>query len=345
MERTYTAKNLIQGALISAIFLVFLNVYVLKQFEFSSTVAVKDSLINLLFWLVGAIIISNTVRYYFPHQNRIVFFAGLIVLATIIWSSGSYFLLQFVHRKTLGYQHFLELSLPIRVAFTLLLFSSIAILFAFLNLLDERYHAERKALEMQQLAKETELNNLQEKLHPHFLFNSLNSINALVGIKPESARKMVLQLSDFLRSTIKRKSNEWISLKEELEYLGLYLEIEKVRFGHRLQTELLIPESIESFQLPSFILLPLMENAIKFGLYDTLEDVIISLHISYEKNMLKIEIKNPYDAATSGRRSGTGYGLKAVNRRLYLLFGRSDLLETNAKNNIFFTTIYIPQKS
>src|SRR5690606_26260909 len=85
------------------------------------------------------------------------------------------------------------------------------------------------------MVREAELQKLQQQLQPHFLFNCLNSVNAMITIKPEEAKKMVLHLSDFLRITMKRADDHWVSLEEEWNYLQLYLDIEKVRFGHRLE--------------------------------------------------------------------------------------------------------------
>ncbi len=93
--------------------------------------------------------------------------------------------------------------------------------------------ANRKT-ETEQLSKEAELFKLRRQFQPHFLFNSLNSISALIGSDPEKARHMIYQLSDFLRGTLKKDEQQWIALEEEIQYLQLYLEIEKVRFGHRL---------------------------------------------------------------------------------------------------------------
>ncbi|MCU0403755.1 MAG: histidine kinase [Chitinophagaceae bacterium] len=343
MENPYSGKSIIIGAVISGLILGGVNTYVVKQFGFSTTSALKDAVVSLQFWFLGALIIGNTIRFYFPKQSRIIFFFGLVVTLTALWSVLTGFTLHFVQRRILGYSDFFELSLPVRVAFTLLLFTALSMIFAFLNILNEQHLSEQRNLEAQNLARETELNNLQEKLHPHFLFNSLNSINALVAIQPENARKMVQQLSDFLRSTLKRDSKEWVNLSKELEYLSLYLEIEKVRFGHRLQSNISLEESTEACKLPPFILLPILENAIKFGLYDTLDEVLIELKINCSQGMLTIEVSNPFDPETAGNRKGTGYGLKAVNRRLFLLFGRTDLLQTKAEGNIFTTKVLIPQ--
>ena len=101
----------------------------------------------------------------------------------------------------------------------------------------EQSEQEVRKQDAEKLTKEAELFKLRQQLQPHFLFNSLNSINALIGSRPQEARKMVQQLSDFLRGTIRKEEHQWVTLKEELQYLQLYLDIEKVRFGHRLFTK------------------------------------------------------------------------------------------------------------
>ena len=107
----------------------------------------------------------------------------------------------------------------------------------------EQKEKDDRKTDAEKLAKEAELFKLRQQLQPHFLFNSLNSINALIGSRPEEARKMVQQLSDFLRGTIKKEETQWVTLQEELQYLQLYLDIEKVRFGNRLATEIEVDES------------------------------------------------------------------------------------------------------
>jgi LytS/YehU family sensor histidine kinase len=92
------------------------------------------------------------------------------------------------------------------------------------------------------------------------------------------------------------------------------------------------------------LLQPVVENAIKFGLYDTIEAVTIRVQASCVNNQLMITIQNPFDSATAKPRQGTGFGLSGVQRRLYLLFGRHDLLETKAEEELFTTTLKIPQK-
>ena len=132
-------------------------------------------------------------------------------------------------------------------------------------------------------------------------------------------------------------------MHEELQYLQLYLDIEKVRFGNRLATLLECDDAARKLNLPALLLQPIVENAIKFGLYDTTGDTVIRITASVEDNYLKIKVLNPYDPETASPNMGTGFGLKSVQRRLYLLFARTDLLITEAKDNQFTTIVKIPQ--
>ena len=197
---------------------------------------------------------------------------------------------------------------------------------------------------MEKLARDAELASLRQQLQPHFLFNSLNSINALIGVQPEKARTMVQQLSDFLRGTVKKDDSQLVPVHEELRQLRLYLDIEKVRFGHRLSTEINSDNQSLSANLPPMLLQPVVENAIKFGLYDTVGETLITVKTFVENNVLVIEVVNPFDPTTSVPRQGTGFGLSSLQRRLYLLYARNDLLSTQQIENSFKTQIKIPQR-
>lgn len=96
-------------------------------------------------------------------------------------------------------------------------------------------------------------------------------------------------------------------------------------------------------KLPALLLQPIAENAIKFGLYDTMGDTVIRFLAMKEENILVIKVQNPFDPETSSPKLGTGFGLKSIQRRLYLLFARTDLLTTQAKGNTFTTIVKIPQ--
>ncbi len=237
-----------------------------------------------------------------------------------------------------------ELTMPFRGLFNLLMIAFLSVYFWYKKNQRDEMEMKRRKTEAEKLSREAELSKLRLQLQPHFLFNSLNSISSLAGSKPEQARKMIQQLSDFLRGTLKKDDQQLTPLKDEFAHLNLYLEIEKVRFGHRLHTEMICDEEVSEMKLPSLLLQPIVENAVKFGLYDTIGEITISVVAKNEDGNLRVDISNPYDSATSRPKKGTGFGLSSVERRLYLLYARNDLLDTKTDNQVFTTTLLIPQQ-
>ena len=209
--------------------------------------------------------------------------------------------------------------------------------------LKEQHLAYSRLIEKERQLAKAEMNNLQQQFQPHFLFNSLNSISALVKSQPENAREMILNLSDFLRKTIHKGKEDFNSLADEIDYLNLYMSIEKVRFGQRLQLEIVNDESCQNAQLPSLILQPLVENTIKFGLNGNLGTITIQLEIKCVSNLLNITISNPYDQSAITNGNGTGYGLKSVERKLGIIYKRADLLSIKKTPTDFIVNLTIPQ--
>lgn len=236
-------------------------------------------------------------------------------------------------------------SWSIRFGAGFLLISSMSMFSLLWYSQQEQKESDGRKRETEKLAKEAELFKLRRQLQPHFLFNSLNSISALIGYDPEKARYMIHQLSDFLRGTLKNDEQQWNTLEEELKYLQLYLDIEKVRFGHRLKTEIIYKDEILALKIPALLLQPVVENAIKFGLYDTTGEVLIKIEATMGQNNLHIMVQNPFDPETSQPLKGTGFGLSSIQRRLFLLFARSDLLSTKKDHELYITTIIVPQSN
>jgi len=319
-----------------------LQVKVLHWYQFSLSAAFTDSLVSNVLLAGTCILVSNILSYYLPVKQRYFYILSLVCVFSIAWLLVSRFILMLLVGNN-DYEHFFTQSLPIRWAISFLVIGSMALLSVLWYTLEDQRENEKRRNEAEHLSKEAELYKLRQQLQPHFLFNSLNSINALIGLKPQEARTMIQQLSDFLRGTLKKEENAWVSLEEELQHLQLYLEIEKVRFGYRLSTNIINDAEGKGCQLPSMLLQPIVENAIKFGLYDTIEAVTICINAIVSDHTLVITVQNPFDATTSIPRQGTGFGLSSVQRRLYLLFARNDLLETTHSENVFITTIKIPQ--
>lgn len=322
-----------------------MQVKILQDWGFAVKIAVTDSLVANTLLATSALLMSNHLRYYRPKKGKYLYIFIVSAAISGLCMAGIHYLLsQFLSGDT-AYLRFLTKSIPVRFDIAFLATICIALMSELWYTLQEQKEKEFRQVDAQKLAREAELYKLRQQLQPHFLFNSLNSISALVTLQPQQARKMIQQLSDFLRGTLKKEENQWITLEEELQHLQLYLDIEKVRFGHRLNTEIISEESAGQLRLPSMLLQPLVENAIKFGLYDTTEPVTIRMQTAYENGYLVISIQNPFDPDTSSPKQGTGFGLSSVQRRLYLLFARHDLLATSHTENLFTTTIKIPQAS
>lgn len=324
-------------------FWAMVQTVLLHNYGISWQLAAADALVSNLFLAIGGYIVIVIYRYYQPgKKNRIYHFIFGIAITLLVCVAINK-ILNAVFSEQVIYQHFLDHTTAIRFIFSLLVIYFIILLnWLWNSLLEQKENLNRKVAS-EELLKEAELIKLRQQLQPHFLFNSLNSISALVIAKPQEARKMVQQLSDFLRGTLK-KEDQLVSLKEELEHLKLYLDIEKVRFGHRLSVEFKTPDESLSQLLPALLLQPIVENAIKFGLYDTIGETKISVEAIQLPDHLLIEVKNPFDEATAGGKSGTGFGLASIQRRLYLLYARQDLLSTQKSESVFTTTLKIPNR-
>lgn len=334
------------GYLLWWLLMTIVETYALiNTFHFEWTMALADAVnINLLIATAGYIV-HNSLKYYRPSiRNFVYVIGGIIVLSAGCVYLHEWLMIRYIYPNDLAYKNYLELSTLIRGLVAWMMIALMAIVSWIWFYLQDQRAAEQREQDMVKMARETELSTLRQQLQPHFLFNSLNSISALVGTQPERARLMIQQLSDFLRGTIKRDDQHLITLQEELHHLQLYLEIEKVRFGHRLKTEITKTDETLSLKLPSLLLQPVVENAIKFGLYDTTGDIVISIDAALKENALMIRVENPFDSGTSQPRQGTGFGLTGIQRRLYLLYARNDLLRTKqSEHNTFITEVTIPQ--
>jgi two-component system, LytTR family, sensor kinase len=299
------------------------HAWLLNSYGIPWEMALPDSVISNALVCGATVIISNNLQYYMPKKERYWFILAVCVFETTVLVLGLRWGLQQMP-ATAAYSNLLDNSFTIRSCIIFLQVAVMAVMSVLWYTFEEQQKIISRKTETEQLAREAELFKLRQQLQPHFLFNSLNSINALIGSKPAEARSMIQQLSSFLRNTLRKEENQWVPLQEELEQLELYLSIEKVRFGNRLQTV------VEA-------------NAIKFGLYGTTGATTIEIHAHSINNQLVITIINPFDSDSPIQEQGTGFGLKSVKRRLYLLFARNDLVETEIQNNQFIVSVTIPQ--
>ncbi len=288
------------------------------------------------------VLIINNFRYYLPGQEQFWFIAVVSIALGVVATGPATFILHIIFRSHRDYNLLINQSWLLRFALSVLLIACTGIIGLLWYSLQEGKEKEARSNHAEKMLKEAELYKLRQQLQPHFLFNSLNSISALTISDATAARHMIQQLSDFLRSTLQRNEQQMITLHEELHQLTLYLDIEKVRFGHRLKTKIECSNEALSLSLPALLLQPAVENAIKFGLYDTLDEVTIDIKATRQNDNLVVSISNPFDAETAQPMQGTGFGLQSIRRRLYLLFARHDLLQTHQHESVFTATLFIP---
>lgn len=293
--------------------------------------------------LLSAILLERSQRFF---HTRNVFSVPNISLTALLTFFGYLLYRLFIHLAFNDSHNIHQLSVEY---FWIHLFTSYTFLIIVLATvwIDEQDTRAEKlrnfVTEKEREAMEIELNTLQEQFKPHFLFNSLNSINALTTINPEEARKMIQLLSDYMRVVVGKDKNEMISLETELKNIKLYTDIEKIRFVDRLEIDYKVEKEAESASLPALITQPLIENAIKYGLYGTTDKVKIELMARKENNELFIQVKNPFDAKDRGGMKGTGFGLHSIEKKLMYNYNRSQLLTTEEKEGSFIVTLIIPQ--
>ena len=201
--------------------------------------------------------------------------------------------------------------------------------------------AEQRALESGLLAREAELKALRAQIDPHFLFNSLNSISALTGSDPSSARKMCLLLADFLRDTLRLGATQRISVHEELSVVQRYLAIEQVRLGSRLTVNCVASEQARDGLIPALILQPLVENAVLHGIAHLLEGGTVTIGAERDGAALLIRVSNPSDPGRP-RRKRAGLGLLLVRQRLQSEYGAAGQLRIRDEQQEFVAEVSMP---
>ncbi|MDQ3394308.1 MAG: histidine kinase [Bacteroidota bacterium] len=286
------------------------------------------------------------VRYY--NIEKKTFFSVILshlsasLIISSLWILFPYIILRFIS-GSVEYLSFLNSSIPWRY-FIGLFYYSFTTLIYYVVLFYGQYQ-EKKIREASLIieTQESELKRLRSQINPHFIFNTLNSISSLTLIAPEKAQEMVVKLSEFLRYSLKHDAQKQVTFKEELDNIKLYLDIEKTRFGNRFfYTEAIEPACFNN-SIPDMILQPLFENALKHGVYESLDSVTIQLTSTCDTGFLHVKIGNSFSGGGKMKK-GTGTGLTNIKNRLRLIYGRSDLLKVTPAGDFFEVLVSIPQK-
>ena len=172
---------------------------------------------------------------------------------------------------------------------------------------------------------QAQLHALKMQLHPHFLFNTLHSISALLNKDTDSARKMITRLGDFLRLTLDNSGSQEVTLEQEMDFLSCYLEIERIRFQDRLVTRMNVPHQTLDAKVPNLILQPIVENAIRHGIASRSTPGLIEIGAEQRNGTLRIQVRDNGpglpDHRTSENLFKKGLGLANTETRLERLYG------------------------
>ncbi|MBN1927314.1 MAG: histidine kinase [Prolixibacteraceae bacterium] len=317
-----------------------------RVFEANMSIALVDVIIsNLIYSLLGLGIWFVVSSGHNEKKSQLYFvlyhlFAMLFITSFWMWLTNQIDIALFNSEDVKAH---MKLVMPGKAGLGVLIYILIAVFyytFYYYNRLKDKSDEE---LKLRELITQTQLNELKSQINPHFLFNSLNSVSYLTIAEPEKAQDMVIKLSTFLRYSLKHKENQLVSLSQEIEHIKLYLEIEKVRFGDKLLAVFDTEECSGCF-IPNMILQPLYENAIKYGVYETTQQVTINTSARRVGNVLVFIVTNNYDPDSISKK-GEGIGLINIRKRLGLVYGDSTLLSITNENQIFSVTLKIPQKN
>jgi sensor histidine kinase YesM len=203
------------------------------------------------------------------------------------------------------------------------------IIYYLFHIMEKKSEIQEQKLMIETLAKSSELELLKSQLNPHFLFNALNSIKALVLIDRDKARDAIIKLSELLRFTLNYEKIKLISLSDEIDEVVKYLELEKIRFGNRLEVFIDLQEETLDAKVPPAMVLTLVENAIKHGITKLPEGGIIRVDSAISSKNMKIEVTN---TGTIEGGENKGIGMKNIRQRLQSLFGENTELKLFSKN-------------
>lgn len=206
--------------------------------------------------------------------------------------------------------------------------------------------AQRKMSVLSQEKREAELNYLKAQIHPHFLFNTLNAIYYEAIQQSKKTPELIIHLSELLRFSLYLSKNEWIPIAEEIKVIESYIELQKCRYGERLQVQLNCGVDMDKVQIPPLLCFSLVENAFKHGVSESTGESLITIDIEQRDGRIVLHVVNPKSEEHVADPFGAakGIGLKNTRRQLALLFGNDFDLRTESKLDQFICTLEIPSK-
>ena len=322
-------------AIINISFYVLKNVHDADQYTF------------LLLSVVYMLLITHGFRHYIHRADWLKMSIGKLtprlILAIIIMTLLVYLLqtatLMLLREQPLMSFDFSELILMFLSQLTLFfIWCALYIMYHYV----ERYNA---SLKYEAAINEMTLNRLKSQLNPHFIFNALNSIRALIDEDPQKSKIAITQLSNILRNSLVMDKRKVVSFGDELRTVKDYLALEGIRFEERLKTSFVITPEAEEFSIPPLMLQTLVENGIKHGVSNLIDGGLVKVEASVKDRMLHVLIRNSGQYVNGvKRKNGSGLGIANTKERLKLLYGeRATFRISNVDSNTVLTELVIPE--
>lgn len=310
------------------LFYVALN---LIFFNLSYSTNISDVLAFIV-WLPLGILITHIYRYFIIRLNVLKLAIVIQIPATVV---ASFIMATLFFSLNVGIvKAFNDVGYKVDLVAALTKILSLTVIFMFWSLIYFGFHyfdnykkTEIQNLKLEANTKETELNKLKSQLNPHFMFNSMNSIRALVDEDPARAKVAITQLSNILRNTLMMNKNKFITLEEELVLVKDYLELEFIRYEERLTFDFDIDPETLSLQVPPMMVQTLVENGIKHGISKYPEGGKIIVKAIKKNQCFIIQIINTGQLVSHA--THTGFGVTNTKQRLELLFGNKASFKLN----------------
>ncbi len=322
------------------------NMHIVNSLSFYAAF-IDATISNGLFSLVGLalwypVLYTNSGRL--SYVSLIVNHVSILCVVLIFWISTLSFFSNIALKNIEEYVIFIERSKLSWRIFTGIFYYVLIVMVYYLYIyaIDLQMRSVQES-KLKEKIKEAELQTLKSQINPHFLFNGLNSISSLTLSDPERAHDMIIKLSGFLRYSLAHDPNKLIPLKSEIENMESYVAVEKTRFGDKLIFEKEVCKGCDNKNVPFLILQPLIENAIKHGVYESTKPVVIKLFCKETTDdKLLIAVSNNFDPDAVPRK-GTGTGIKNIKERLKIIYQMDELLTIKKTDNYFEVTLVIPK--
>lgn len=251
-------------------------------------------------------------------------------------------------RKTTGWSRnksgewvYEDKSILLSIYYNLMLIAIWMLIYIVYHYVEKNRNDQLDRLKLETTVKELELKTIKSHINPHFIFNSLNSIRALVDENPKRARRAITELSNILRSSMQAEKSETVTLEKELDIVKDYLALEQMRFEERLRIEFDIDEDTLQQPVPPMMLQTLVENAIKHGISRQIRGGVVKIVAAFKNNHMELQVQNTGQLSTNI--NGDGFGIKSTQDRLNLMYqGKAVFDIRNVNSNMVESKVSIP---